>query len=141
MTEGNEITKRIDAIYRVKPAETEYIYYNQQLEAPDYLGNTANWGCIVGRVEVPKAHFEFIPEEGRVLPVSIERHETKYNVEYNEKNLKEIMPQLHNTTQYIVDTGNRLYSVTRDSFFRDSFDDAVEFAATGRRVRENERQS
>jgi len=142
MTEGNEITKRIDALYRVMPGGggKEYVYYAEQWLANDYLGNEANWGWTVGRVEVPKAHMEWVADEGKILATSIERTETKYNIEYNEKNLKEILPLCHNTTQFIINTGNQLYSTTRNSWMNDSFDDCVEFAQTGKRVRGSDRE-
>lgn len=135
MTEGNPVTKITDGIYRVMPSDwgQEYMYRHERWLANDYIGKEANWSWVNGKVEVPKANMEWVTDEDKILATSIDRTETKYTVEYNQKNLEEILPRLHNSTQYHIDTGSMRYAITRDLFFNDSFDDVIEFLTTGHR--------
>jgi hypothetical protein len=39
--------------------------WQESWEGEDYLGNTHSRGYVKHKVDVPKAYFEFLPEEGK----------------------------------------------------------------------------
>ena len=131
----NEIVKRIDQIYRYKAGGKgqEYIYYNEQWEGPDHVGNKRSWGWVVGKVEVPYAHYEWQEETHSSQAVEIEGYNTKYSIPFNEKSMKDIENTLHDGTQYLVTDGSRTYGggITHEMFNEWSFEDLVYYIKTG----------
>lgn len=136
VTKDRPVEKRIDAIYRYKGGarDKEYIFYDEQWRGENHVGNRQEWGWLVGRVDVPYAHFEWDESAHRKIATSVEGHETKYTIEFNDKNIKEISNELHDRTKYYVTDGGITYSIgSQEQFLEWSFDDLMYFGKTGMR--------
>jgi hypothetical protein len=134
MSKDRPVSERIDGIYRFKGGgrQQEYIYYHQTLIGIDFRGNEITWECIVGRVDIPVAHKEFVPEENAIVATSVDRFDRKYTLPFNEKNIKEIESMFHDGTKYYVTNGDRVYGdITQEMFTDWSFDDLVYYGKTG----------
>ncbi len=115
------IRKRIDQIYRYKSGGLgqEYIYYSELWEGTDHVGNDQNWGpWIVGRVDIPYAHYRWVEETHTREATEIEGFNTKYLIPFNEQNLisvevhgekREVSSEFHNGTKFYVSDGDRIY--------------------------------
>jgi len=134
VTKDRPVQKRIDAIYRYKGGakNQQYVYYSEQWRGENHVGNRQEWGWLVGRVDVPYPHYEWDESTHTRVATSVEGHETKYTIEFNEKNMKQLASEFHNGTKYYVTDGDMTYSVgTQEQFVDWSFEDLVYFGKTG----------
>ena len=139
------IRKRIDQIYRYKSGGLgqEYIYYSELWEGTDHVGNDQNWGpWIVGRVDIPYAHYRWVEETHTREATEIEGFNTKYLIPFNEQNLisvevhgekREVSSEFHNGTKFYVSDGDRIYGglITEEIFRTWPFEDIVYYIKTG----------
>ncbi len=125
------VKKVIDGIYRFKSGE-EYMYYHERWLGTDHIGNKIEWGWVVGKVDIPYAHYEWVEATNTREATSIEGHDTKYEIPFNDKNIKEIEHEFHNDTKYYVTDGDRTYGgFTKEMFRTWVFEDLVYFGKTG----------
>ncbi len=135
LSKDRPVKKRIDQLYRYKGGakQQEYIYYNEQWEGIDHVGNRLNWGWIVGRVDIPYAHFQWVEETHSQEATEIEGYNTKYEIPFNEENMNKIKHEIHDGTRYYVTDGDRIYGglITEEIFNTWPFEDIVYYIKTG----------
>jgi hypothetical protein len=135
MSKDRPISKKIDAIYRYKGGsrQGEYTFYQETWIGTDFRGNEISWEYIVGRVDIPVAHKEFVPEENAIVATSVDRFDRKYEIPFNEKNIKAIEHMFTDDTKYYVTDGSRTYGgdMSQIMFVDWSYDDLIYFYKTG----------
>jgi hypothetical protein len=134
-TQGSQLQRKIDQIYRVKHGAKDYIVYNVTEFGLDLAHNEFTHTKMEGVYEMPIFNRQYDNESGEVNATSIARWEKVYTIPFSRRNMQKIInsAEIPSEISFVLDTRSAKFSgLPPYDFMNRHFDDLVDKATTGK---------
>lgn len=134
-TQGSDIERRIDQVYRVKHGTRDYIVYNMTEVGRDLPGNEVTASHMEGVYEKPEFKRTYNQRTGQVEAQSLTKRTKVYEIPFSKRNLERILKSatIDSSPAFTLDVGyTKFGGFTAQEFLTRSFEDLYEKATTGR---------